>query len=94
MHIRSLIFASVSFLAAGLAYCASAIAYPFELARDHWPDYIPVTASESIALDAAYAEAEAAPSPLARFHAFLERALRQARYSAGGFQTPASFAAS
>lgn len=93
MHIRSLIFASVSFLAAGLAYCAAAVAYPLELAREHWPDFIP-TATESIALDAVHAEAGATSSPLSRFRAFLERALQHARYSAGGFAQADCFATS
>lgn len=84
MHIRHFIFASISFFAIGLSACLSAVSASFEFAREHWPPFL-ASADETIALDAACHEAEATSSPLARFHAFLERALRHARYSAGGF---------
>lgn len=93
MHIRSLIFATASFLAVGLAVCLEALASPIEFAREHWPSFI-ASPSETIALDAACHEADATSSPLARFHAFLERALQHARYSAGGFTQADCYASS
>lgn len=85
MHIKSLIFASVSFLGSCLAYAITSIDAGLSYALERWPEYQPATASESIALDTAARSFELQPSPMERAMAFARRALSHSRYIAGGF---------
>lgn len=86
MHIKSLIFASLSLVGSCIAYALTSIDAGLSYALERWPDFIP-SASESIALDSAAHSFELQPSPMERALAFARRALGHSRYSAGQFHS-------
>lgn len=82
MHIKRLLFASISFLVA-LPFVSRDIAIRL---ADGWPAYHP-TPGESIALDAAAREYVDARQPgiMSRFAEFILRALTHDEFTAGHF---------